>query len=798
MKSMRFGALAALTGLLLGCTGNISTNGPDTQGPVDPGSGATSATGGTGTGGATATGGTGTGGSTPATGGTDQGTGGSLATGGADPGTGGTGGSAIANPEDPLLPFEPVDVRSQLRKVKGLLTGLAPTEEEVTLVASAPDPTEALKGLIDTWTSKDHPEFYNFFYDKMLVFFTNTFQQTGFTPTEDFKPQLLENGGFDLGPIGVFGDDAFPKLVQNLQQSFARTALHIMEEDQPFTAVLTTRQLMMTTALMSLYIQVEMPNDQPFNFGGGQNQERLQWQLDMTGIGTGDMPTPTDADRVSPAHPIEEAVTTMLFDDQAPVAAGASFNFGGGTCVPEVKMEQSYTTLFQRLFGYTQRTPFSANIECIEHGSLPYYTAQDLSDWRPVTLTAGADHPEMYDLPALRAKSTMGLVMPRVGFFTTPAYLAIWQTNDSNKHRVTANQTLLVSLGQALTSENEIAPVSTVGLDEEHSPDSNPECYGCHKILDPMKQFWESYFDFSDRNDFPTFRFGQSNVTPQRTNGGALMFGNVAEEGATMEDLGGLMAKVQDTNPAVQDPALQTVNRFALSMAQKLCFYADSAGCSEDDPEFRRVVRAFEDSGFNYKTLIRELFSSPLVTGAAHTLTFDRRNVVVSIARKDQLCQELSNRLGMGDLCALGVAFPYSNGFGGTGTQTAVQAQRSIFRIAGSMPADGFSRGSEQPVALADPTLFYRAASELICETVAVKAVDVDGAPYTSSNVAASIESMVQNIIGYTTGDPKYASAVQIMTDHYNEVLASNNATAAMQSTFSLACQSPTSVSFGL
>jgi hypothetical protein len=785
MKRTRSPAVAAVAGIVLGCTGNVSTSGPNPAG-----SGAASAAGGT------AASGAGTG--ATATGGTYTGTGGSLSTGGAAPGAG-SGGTGMANPENPLLPFEPVDIRVQLRKVKGLLTGLAPTEEEVSLVSSAPDPQQALKGLIDTWTSVDHPEFYRFFYDKMLVFFTNTFQQTGFTPTEDFKPQLLENGGFDLGPIGVFGDDGFPKLVQNLQQSFARTALHLMENDRPFTEVLTTRELMMTTALMSLYIQIEMPNDQPFNFRGGQDQERLEWQLDMTGVGTGDMPAPTDADRVSPAHPIEEAVTTMLFDDRAPVSGGPTFNFGGGTCVPEIKMQQSYTTLFQRLFGYTQRTPFSASIECIEHGSLPYYTAQDLSDWRPVTIASGANHPEMYDLPALRAASALGLAMPRVGFFTTPAYLAIWQTNDSNKHRVTANQTLLVALGQALTSENEVTPVSTVGLDAEHSPDSNPECYGCHKILDPLKQFWESYFDFSDRNDFPTFRFGQSDVAPERTNGGALMFGNVTAEGASMEDLGGLLAQVSDTNASVTDSALQTVNRFALSMAQKLCYYADSAGCAEDDPEFRRIVRTFEDSGFNYKTLIRELFSSPLVTGAAHTLTFDRRNIVVSIARKDQLCQELSNRLGMADVCALGVAFPYSTGFGSTqGQQTGVAAQRSIFRLAGSMPADGFSRGSEEPVALADPTLFYRAASELICETVAVQAVDVDGAPYKSSDIAGSIESLVKNVIGYTSGDPKYASAVQILTEHYDAVAADNSATAAMQSTFSLACQSPTAVSFGL
>ncbi len=776
MMSTRFGGLAALAALLLGCTGSISTSGTDPQGSGATGSGATGS------------GATGSGGTAFGTGGSDTGTGGT------EMGTGGSAGTVTAPPDDPIVNMEPVGVRAYLRKVKGLLTGLAPTEAEVQQVLTAPDAKEALKGLIDVWTSPDHPEFYPLFYDKMLVFFTNTFQQTGFTPTEDFKPQLLENGGFDLGPIGVYGDTGFSQLVQNLQQSFARTALHIMEQNRPFTEVLSTRELMMTTALMSLYIQVEMPNDQPFNFGGGQNQQKLAWNIDMTGVGANG--TPTDADRVSVEHPIEEAVTTMVFDDRPPATASASFGNFGGTCTPEIKAEAGYSLLFQRLFGYTQRTPFSATIECIEHGSLPYYTASDLSDWRPVTITPGADHPEMYDLPSLRAANAIGLAMPRVGFFTTPAYLAIWQTNDSNKHRVTANQTLLVALGEALTSENEFTPVSTVGLDAEHSPDSNPECYGCHKILDPMKQFWESYFDFNDRNDFTVLSFGQQSVKPNRTDGGALAIANVNAPGATMEDLGGLLAQVTDTNTSVSDAALQTVNRFALSMAQKLCYYADSAGCAEDDPEFRRVVLAFQNDNFSFKTLIRELLSSPLVTGAAPTRTFEVRNVVVSIARKDQLCQELSNRLNMPDVCALGVAFPYSTGFGTANDPTA--AQRAIFRLAGSMPADGFSRGSEMPVALADPTLFYRAASELICETVALKAVDVDGAPYQSSALDASLDSLVQNIIGYTSGDEKYATAVQLLHDHYNEALSGHNATAALQSTFSLACQSPTSLSFGL
>jgi len=694
--------------------------------------------------------------------------------------------------------MEPVSTRAALRKVKGLLTGLAPTEAEAVQVEGAPDPKQALKDLIDVWTSPDHPEFHPYFQDKFITFFTNTFEQTGFAPTEDFKGQLLEYGGFDLNPLYIYGDDAFPKLVQNLQDSFARTAFYIMEQGQPFTDVLTTRTYMMTTALMSLYIQIENPNDAPLGPGAFGSNKPWNWQIDMTGVGSGGLNT--DADRAAVPHPIEGAVKDLIFDDQPPVMASSSFGNFGGTCAPEIKNEPGYAILFQRLFGFTPRTPVAANIQCIEHMSLPYYTANDLSDWRPVTITDGKNAPEMYDLPALRTTNQMGLDLPRVSFFTTPAFMATFATNDSNKHRVTANQTLLVALGQALTSENDITPVSTVGLEPDHSPDSNPECYGCHKILDPMKQFWESYYDFTDRNDFPTFRFGSTSVQPNRTNGGTLSFGNVNEAGKTLGELGALLAKVSDTSedpaaPAL-DQSLKTLNRFAVAMAQKLCYYADSAACTESDPEFRRIVKAFEDANFDYKTLIRELLSSDLVTGLGPTYTYTRRNVVVSVARKDQFCQSLSNRLKMPDVCGLHVAFPYSNGF--SQSNSTYGTAKTMSRLAGAMPADGFSRGSEVPVALADPTLFYRAASELICESVAPTVVDSTSGPFKSTDIDGSIDTMVQTIMGYASGDAHYASAVQILKDHYTEALSGHNAAQALQSTFSLACQSPTSVSFGL
>ena len=73
------------------------------------------------------------------------------------------------------------------------------------------------------------------------------------------------------------------------------------------------------------------------------------------------------------------------------------------------------------------------------------------------------------------------------------------------------------------------------GLDTAHSV-AGSECFGCHKSLDPLRQFWATQYDFNDRNDFPTrgtFNGGAANPRPT-TIGGALAFGNVNATGANM------------------------------------------------------------------------------------------------------------------------------------------------------------------------------------------------------------------------------------------------------------------------
>ena len=641
----------------------------------------------------------------------------------------------------------PLSGNAALRKVKNVLTGLAPTDADLAAVMT---PTgmnaTALASLIDSWTQT--PEFQ----DKMLTFFENSFQQSSLAIL-DYEFQLRKRpGAFDL-PYGIYSDNALPLLFQNMKESFARTAVSFVASGRPFTDLLTTNEFMMTTALKSLYMQIEAPYD----------IHTFTWQFNQ-----GTRPALTDTlDPTSPNY--------MVFGYTAPTTtAGKKFS---GTCAGDSTKISAFpgnTYLFQLLLGAVNRDSTnngagSTDLGCMEHGTKPYFDPTDFADWQLVTISKGtALRP--YDLPALRAsKGTLPSALPRVSFFTTPAFLAVWNTNDSNQHRVTANQALLAALGEGFTSAqaNFPLPPTTTAVDGEHAV-TGSVCYVCHKALDPMRQFWGNAFDYNDQGG-----------TARSTGAAAFGFGNVSQPGTTLSDFGTLLQSVTDE----QVPG-NVISRFAMAMTQKLCFFGNSAQCEETDPEMRRIALDFQNANFDFNVLVRELFSSPLVTAASSTATFVQDGVTVSITRRDQLCQALSNRLAIPDICQLAVPLVSS----------------PINLLAGALPADAFSRGTQFPVTAPDPNLFYRAASELVCEKVASLVVDATtGTVFPSSNSAASIDDLVSRVMGLPPTDPQHAGAVQILTDHFNAATTSGaTATSAMRSTFSAACQSPTSLGLGI
>ncbi len=729
-RSASFGCLAALGACLCACTGSVG----QTSGTTPGGGGASAGAGNTGSNPVGGNGGTGIG---PGGGGT-PGSGAGGGAGGPGPGGGAGNGGFSA----------PLSTYSALRKIKGVLTGLAPTDAEV---AAATSPT-ALQALIDTWTATPQ------FQDKMILFFQNAYQQSSLAVL-DYEFQLRKRpGAFDL-PYAIFGDNAFPLLFKNLKESFARTVLALIAEGRPYTDILTTQRFMMTTALKSMYMQIEMPYDiHTFNFQFNHGTR------------------PAIADTLDPASP-----NYLVFGYAAP---GTTTGRGpsGTNCAGDATKVSTYpgsTNLFHVLLGVVDRDSTnngqgSTNLGCFEHAIQPYFTAQDLSDWQMVTISNTGTPIVSYNLPALRTATTLPSRLPRVSFFTTPAFLAVWNTNDSNQHRVTANQALLAALGQGFTNATTAfpAPPSSVGLDGAHAV-AGTTCFICHKSLDPMRLFWQNQFDFNDQ-------------VPARVTSTAASFGfgDVMKNGASLVDFGTFLGQVTDTQVAAQP-----VNRFALATTQHLCFFANSAACEETDPEMRRVALAFQSSGYNFKTLVRELFSSPLVTDWASTATFVADGVTISVARRDQLCAALSNRLGKADLCEIAMPTP-------TGVTTATN------RLAGSIPADAFSRGSQLPVTPPDPNLFYRAASELVCEAVAAKVVDGPAATnlYTSATgSAAAIPDMVVKVMGLPASDPHYAGALKALQDHYAAaVAAKSTTTSSLRSTFAAACQSPTSLSLGI
>src|SRR6185295_4567816 len=121
----------------------------------------------------------------------------------------------------------------------------------------------------------------------------------------------------------------------------------------------------------------------------------------------------------------------------------------------------------------------------------------------------------------------------------------------------------------SFSAANAITPLSTAGLDANHAVVGS-ECNGCHKSLDPLRQFWANQFDYNDRNDFPSkpsFMGAPANPRPASP-GGVVAFGSVNAMGASMFDLGGLLLQISD-----QSDAAHPMNRFAIAMTQKLCYF---------------------------------------------------------------------------------------------------------------------------------------------------------------------------------------------------------------------------------
>jgi hypothetical protein len=644
-------------------------------------------------------------------------------------------------------PFQAVPAAVYVAKVKNLLVGLPPTDGEVQQVAADP---AALQGLVTGWMQLPG------YQQKMKRFFELAFQQTQISAA-DFADQVYPK------QIDINGTTT-PLLVQNIQQSFARTMLALIDAGRPLTDGVTTRQLMMTTALKELYAFLDVWQVDDAGKVTDRFKQTNPGQSITVGAAAGAIPI---ADTLDPA-----SANYMHWYDPDVATAGTQV---AGCNEDPIVYGPSAATLHYLLYGALDGRKTAAGVQCPPSGgtaAAPQLGTGDFADWTLVTLrapAAGEAVTKFYDLPALRAATELVLSIPRVGFYSTPAFFANWQTNISNQMRVTMNQTLIVALGAAVDgTDSTMTPGNPPpGLDAAHA--ASFDCFACHQTLDPLRSIFSATYSWNYHAQADITWSGQK---------GLFAFHGVVQPVGSMDDLG---------------QALAAHPLFAEAWAQKLCTYANSAPCLSADPEFQRVVSLFKSSGFSWNALVAALFSSPLVTNASPTQTATAGGEVVAVSRRDHLCAALNARLGLTDVCGLDAV-----------TKRALQA--TVPQIVSGLPSDGYGRGSTAPVLPNQPTLFYRAGTENICQAVAALVIDVAAGKQTagvkywsSAQPDAAIADFVGTVMALVPSDPRAAPAQALLSAHFAGAMQQGaGASDALKSTFVTACLAPSSVSIGL
>src|SRR3569623_1038943 len=261
----------------------------------------------------------------------------------------------------PVAAFQPVSPYVYVPKLKNLLLGLPATDAEVNAIAA--DPPQ-LKGLIGAWMQQPQ------YTAKMQRFFELAFQQTQVSAT-DFSDQTYPK------QIGL-NSATIPLLVQNAQESFARTMLALLAAGQPLSAGMTTHQLMMTPALKELYAFLDV------------------WEVDDAGKTT---------DAFKKANPklqivVENAAGPIPISDTldpsspnymhwyAPAAPSVA-----GCAEDPITLPVSAASLHYLLYGSLAGHKSSGGVTCpplAGSATATQFIASDFTDWTLVTVRAPA------------------------------------------------------------------------------------------------------------------------------------------------------------------------------------------------------------------------------------------------------------------------------------------------------------------------------------------------------------------------------------------------------------------------
>ncbi|MEL6182974.1 MAG: proline-rich domain-containing protein [Myxococcota bacterium] len=622
-------------------------------------------------------------------------------------------------------------------KLKTLLTGLPLTSDELaTLSADA----SQLETLTDDWMNT--PEFR----DVLTRFFQGAFQQDQIA--NDAIPQMLRRNNFNWGRFTGPNEDLSALFVQNLRESFARTALRISEAGEPWTNVLTTDTFEMTTAMVVFhsFLEGRYVNDR------NQLRQRAMPEVGNFTLYRNQADAPPAAQAINPNSSNFLHFYVPDFEDLCLPNNQNTYEVGHNA----FNGNDEHYFIFGLLVGRPERAyNRDRNNQCRSGNgrTTPILTRADFSDWRTVRLRPVRNNEEprrFYELPALRNANELAVYTERVGFFTTLGFFGTWPTNEDNQNRVTLNQTLITALGESFDGQT-VTDFSPPNLDAEHSAPGTA-CFGCHQTLDPMREFFTASYSYNygiqDNQDT------MDGLSPQ------FVFRGMNETGSGMQDLGAIIARHPD---------------FPKAWVQKVCYFANAAPCPENEATFASIVDSFA-SNLDFKKMMAEVLTSTLVTNDAciEGGTGHQR----SISRRNQLCTVLSNRLGVDNICGIGLV-----------NNRRSTIQREVAAAAVSIPQDTYARGEPEPIVITQTGLFTRATREVMCTVVAERAFN---AAFDNMGSDEAIERMVSGVMGLPVGDPRHDGALTILQDHYRDGRAEGaSERVALQSALVVACMSP-------
>jgi hypothetical protein len=639
-------------------------------------------------------------------------------------------------------------------KVKTLLTGFPLEDGELQKLES--DPT-ALRSMIPGWLEQPEAE------QVLERFFMTAFQQTG-GDTSTFFYLLGRSGtvtGFYEDPRSPSADEM---LNAAFSESFARTLIPLVREGRPFSEVLTTDTFMMTTAMMAF---LAFTDDQVTDDAQESTPRTTAGHFDTITLVRDEAAAPPLSQALDRSHPSFATFWhARLADMPADCNVGASLtidttNIVDGQWRLGGKLNPSFFVFSHLLVGRHQNVYRQGQVSCSSAAATraPLLDRGDWSDWRAVKVRkpdAGETPTIFYELEKLRSGDELVLHTDHLGFMTTPGFFSTWMNNEDNSARVTINQTLIVALGKSFEGDA-VTDFSPPSIDAEHAaPDS--ECYGCHQTLDPMRDYFRASYT----------NFYSQQLDPARTGLQAdFVFGGVEAQGNGIRDLAQTLA----AHPA-----------FPYAWAHKLCYYANSAPCVEGE-ELDRVVSAFVDADLDFRVLMIELFSSPLVTGDRCVAGVDA-GTAATIARRSTFCNQMSQRAGLPDMCGIRTHF-----------REASTLQNKVRDAVASVPDDTFSRSVVEPVVIAETSMFSRANLEAAC----VQAAQNGYAPaFGDAPPEEATLAMVTEVMGLPASDPRHAEALVILRDHVAEAAAAGKTEPqALQSAFVLACMSPSMAGVG-